>query len=81
MLGVRVKCALHRLPPLLDAGSYCPSCQPGPRIPGASRGRRNQQRRARLIAAQGGRCARRGRGPLELHHLDHDPANDDPANT
>jgi hypothetical protein len=30
---------------------------------------------------QGGRCAHCGEsGPLELHHIDHEPANDDPVN-
>jgi 5-methylcytosine-specific restriction endonuclease McrA len=66
---------------LLDAGSYCPACRPRPADPGRIRGRRNQERRARLTAAQGGRCAVCGRvDPLELHHRDHDPANDAPAN-
>ena len=66
---------------LIDAGSYCPACQPRPTDPGRIRGRRNQERRARLTALQGGRCARCGAtGPLELHHFDHDHANDDPAN-
>jgi hypothetical protein len=45
------------------------------------RGRANQQRRAALTALQGGRCGRCGTiAPLELHHLDHDPANDSPSN-
>jgi 5-methylcytosine-specific restriction endonuclease McrA len=68
---------------LLDAGSYCPSCQPWAADPGRVRGRRNQPRRAHLIALQGGRCARCGAFgvPLELHHIDHNPANNAPANT
>ena len=66
---------------LIDAGSHCPSCQPRPADPGRLRGRRNQARRARLTAAQGGRCAYGGIAgvPLERHHLDHNHANDDPA--
>ncbi len=66
---------------LLAAGSYCARCQPRPADPGRIRGRRNQKRRARLTAAQGGRCGRCGAiEPLELHHVDHNPANDAPAN-
>jgi hypothetical protein len=66
---------------LIDAGSYCPTCKPRPADPGRIRGRRNQEGRARLTAAQGGRCARCGTlAPLELHHLDHDPAIERPWN-
>jgi hypothetical protein len=40
--------------------------------------------RARLVREQQGRCARCGRrippGTGELHHVDSDPANDQPAN-
>ena len=79
MIGDECRCLGCRQ--LIDSGSCCPACQPRPADPGRIRGRRNQQRRARLTAAQGGRCARCGAvEPLELHHRDHDPANDDPAN-
>ena len=78
---VRVKRRCIGCRRLLDAGLLLPSCQPRPADPGRVRGRRNQERRARLTAAQGGRCGQCGAiAPLELHHLDHDPANDDPAN-
>jgi 5-methylcytosine-specific restriction endonuclease McrA len=76
---VRRRCITCRA--LIDRGSYCPACQPRPPDSGRIRGRRNQRRRALLTALQGGRCAHCGRiEPLELHHRDHDPANDDPAN-
>jgi 5-methylcytosine-specific restriction endonuclease McrA len=67
---------------LIDRGSYCPAHLPRPADPGRLRGRRNQERRARLIAQQSGRCGHCSAAgmPLELHHRDHDPANDDPAN-
>jgi HNH endonuclease len=78
---VRRRCLKCRR--LIDSGSYCPQHLPCPADPGRLRGRRNQQRRARLIAQQGGRCGHRGTAgePLELHHIDHDPANDAPGNT
>jgi hypothetical protein len=66
---------------LIEAGSYCARCKPRPADPGRIRGRRNQARRARLSVLQGGRCAHCGAiEALELHHREHDPTNDDPAN-
>jgi hypothetical protein len=81
LLGFRVKRRCITCRRLIDRGSYCPACLPRPADPGRIRGRRDQERRARLIEAQGGRCGRcGGGGALELHHRDHDPANDNPAN-
>jgi hypothetical protein len=78
---VRVKRRCLTCRRLIDRGSCCPTCLPRPADPGRIPGRRNQKRCARLIAAQGGRCAQCGEpGPLELHHIDHEPANDDPVN-
>ena len=67
---------------LIDRGSYCPAHVPRPADPGRIRGRRNQERRGQLIEAQAGRCGHCGTAgvALELHHLDHNPANDAPSN-
>jgi hypothetical protein len=45
------------------------------------RGRALVERRDRIMRARGRTCEQCGDGgPLELHHSDGDPANDDPAN-
>ena len=45
------------------------------------RGRALMARRRRLIRAAFGRCVRCGTaGPLELHHRDGNPGNDEPSN-
>jgi 5-methylcytosine-specific restriction endonuclease McrA len=67
---------------LIATGSYCQQHKPRPASPGRITGRRWQAIRARALAAAGYRCAACGAAEvaLEVHHRDHDPANNAPAN-
>jgi 5-methylcytosine-specific restriction endonuclease McrA len=67
---------------LIASGSYCQAHKPRPRDPDRIRGRRGQQIRAWALAAGGYCCAACGAAEvaLEVHHRDHDPANNAPAN-
>jgi 5-methylcytosine-specific restriction endonuclease McrA len=68
---------------LTNAGSYCVRHnRRWPDNPSRPRGRAWQQLRASLIASWGGRCSECGSGgvPLQLHHVDGNVQNADPAN-
>jgi 5-methylcytosine-specific restriction endonuclease McrA len=63
---------------VLTEGSYCRAHEPW-----RPRGRLNRKLRARVFAAYGRRCRHCGRadGPLEVHHVNGDPADNRLANT
>lgn len=67
---------------LTAAGSYCRTCGRWPASPGRLRGRRGQELRARVLAAFAHRCSECGATgvPLEVHHVDHNAANNRPTN-
>jgi 5-methylcytosine-specific restriction endonuclease McrA len=62
---------------LIPKGSYCASCRPRPADPGRLRGAAGVKLRERVRWIYGHRCQHCGAVgvPLEVHHIDHNAAN------